>query len=97
MNKFGFIIPVYNHGATIENVVQSLLSFGCPIILVDDGNDEGNKALILECVKKHSEVSLVSYKKNRGKGFAMSCGIKKAAELGITDAFFTQRMRTNGC
>ncbi len=87
MNRFGFIIPVYNHGATIESVVQSLLIFNCPIILVDDGNNEHNKALILECAKKHSEVSLVSYCKNQGKGVAMRCGIKKAAELGITHAF----------
>ena len=87
MNKTGFIIPVYNHGATIEAVVQSLLQFSLPIILIDDGNDEKNKALILECAKKHSEVSLVSYKKNAGKGIAMERGVKKAFELGLTHVF----------
>lgn len=87
MNKLGFIIPVYNHGSTVEAVVQSLLQFSLPIILVDDGNDEKNKALILKCTQKHSEVSLVSYKKNRGKGVAMKAGVLKAQELGLTHVF----------
>ena len=58
-----------------------------PIILIDDGNDEENKALIAECASKHPEVSLVSYQKNAGKGAAVSRGIKKAEELGLTHIF----------
>ena len=87
MNKLGFIIPVYNHGSTIEAVVQSLLAFERPIILIDDGNDAANKALIKECTKKHAEVSLVECAKNRGKGAAMTAGIKRAAELGLSHVF----------
>jgi glycosyltransferase involved in cell wall biosynthesis len=87
MNRFGFIIPIYNHGSTIEAVVQSLLSFSFPIILIDDGNDEKNRALIQECASRHHEVSLVSYQKNAGKGAAMSKGVKKAFELGLTHVF----------
>ena len=40
MNKFGFVIPVYKHGSTIEAVVQSLLPYSYPIIIIDDGNNE---------------------------------------------------------
>ena len=81
MNRFGFIIPVYNHGSTIEAVVQSLLPFAFPIILIDDGNNEINRALISECASRHPEVSLISYPKNKVKGAAMTRGVKKAFEM----------------
>lgn len=87
MNKFGFIIPVYKHGSTIEAVVQSLLPYSYPIILIDDGNNEENRALISECASKHPQVSLISYQKNAGKGAAVSKGIKKADEMGLTHIF----------
>ena len=37
--KFGFVIPVYNHGAALESVVKNLVQYNFPIIVVDDGND----------------------------------------------------------
>ena len=37
--KAAFLVPVYNHGTTLEVVVQSLLAFALPDIIVDDGND----------------------------------------------------------
>ncbi len=85
--KPGFIIPVYRHGSTLEAVVQSLLPFNHPIIIIDDGNDEQNKAKILECAEKYSLISLVSYSKNAGKGLAMSRGVQRAIELGLSHIF----------
>lgn len=82
--KFGFIIPVYNHGATLEAVVKSLLQFNYPIIAVDDGNNAENKALIAEVEKKYPLVTVVTRKKNGGKGKAMCSGVKKASEMGLT-------------
>ncbi len=49
--NFGFVIPVYRHGSTLEAVVKSLLAFNYPIIVVDDGNDEANRAFISEITK----------------------------------------------
>ena len=45
--KFGFVIPVYNHGAALESVVKNLVQYNFPIIVVDDGNDEKNPERIL--------------------------------------------------
>ena len=42
--KFGFVVPVYNHGSALESVVKNLVQYNFPIIVVDDGNDEKNKA-----------------------------------------------------
>ena len=81
---FGFVIPVYRHGSTLEAVVKSLLSFGYPIIVVDDGNDEANRAFISDVAEKYPLVTLVTREKNGGKGCAMIDGIRKASELGLT-------------
>ena len=53
MIKTGFIVPVYNHGATLELVVKNLLQYELPIIVVDDGNDEANRAFIKDVAEKY--------------------------------------------
>ena len=82
--KYGFVIPVYRHGSTLEAVVKSLLSFNFPIIVVDDGNDEENRALIKGVAEKYPLVTLITREKNGGKGRAMIDGIYKAKEMGLT-------------
>ena len=82
--KYGFVIPVYRHGSTLEAVVKSLLSYDFPIIVVDDGNDEENRAYISEVANKYPLVTVVTRKKNGGKGCAMIDGIRKAYEMGLT-------------
>ena len=82
--KNGFVIPVYRHGATLEAVVKSLLSFNFPIIVVDDGNDEENRAQIAAVAKQFSQVSVLRRTKNGGKGRAMIDGILQAKKMGLT-------------
>lgn len=82
--NFGFVIPVYRHGSTLEAVVKSLVAFNYPIIVVDDGNDEANRAFISEVAEKYSLVTVVTREKNGGKGHAMIDGIRKAHEMGLT-------------
>lgn len=85
--KFGFVIPVYNHGRTLENVVSKLTQYNVPIIVIDDGNDAENKAAIASTVNAHSEVVLVTHEKNSGKGKAVINGVLKANEFGLTHIF----------
>lgn len=82
--KYGFVIPVYNHGATLESVVKNLLPYELPIIAVDDGNDQKNKDLINAVAQKYSLVTVVTRSKNGGKGKAFFDGIAKAGEMGLT-------------
>lgn len=84
MLRYGFVIPVYNHGATLEIVVRNLLVHNLPIIVVDDGNDEKNKTFIRAVQEKYPLVTVVTHKKNGGKGKAMSDGVRKAHEMGLT-------------
>jgi len=82
--KQGFIIPVYRHGKTACSLAERLSVKGLPVIIVDDGNDEETKTLLSDCAAKTRGVTLVSLKKNSGKGGAVISGLKKAADLGLT-------------
>lgn len=85
--KICFIIPVYNHGSTVEAVLTSLKPYGLPVIVVDDGNDEKNKQLIQAAVEKFDDVTLIVNPKNGGKGKAFALGIREAYKMGFTHAF----------
>jgi glycosyltransferase involved in cell wall biosynthesis len=82
--KQGFLIPVYKHGASACSLAERLAAFGLPVIIVDDGNDDETQALLVQCAAKTPGVTLVRLKKNSGKGGAVTGGLKKAAELGLT-------------
>ena len=85
--KCGFVIPVYKHGSVLESVVKNLLQYNLPIVVVDDGNDDKNKAFIADVAQKYPLVTLVTRPKNGGKGKAMKDGVRKANEMGLTHIF----------
>ena len=78
--NYCIVIPVYN-SPYIKEVVEELIPFGYPIIVVDDGCDE---RVNLEPL----DVTLVHHVVNIGKGEAILSGAKKAKELGY-DCFIT--------
>ena len=84
---YGFIVPVYNHGSTLDFVVRQLVPYGFPVIVVDDGNDSENRAYISAVAAAYPQVVLVTRRKNGGKGKALRDGVKKAYELGLTHIF----------
>ncbi|MEZ9571097.1 glycosyltransferase [Vibrio splendidus] len=83
--KACFLIPCFNHGATMPSVVSSLLNFKLPIIIVDDGSELETKQLLTPLADSPS-VTLVTLHQNQGKGGAVKAGIKRAQELGFSHA-----------
>lgn len=83
----GFVIPVYNHGNTLESVVSALNQYQLPIIVVDDGNDQANKNFIQAAARKFQNITLVTNKRNRGKGWSVCRAVKLAHQMGITHLF----------
>jgi glycosyltransferase involved in cell wall biosynthesis len=83
--KAGFVIPVYRHGETARALALRLAGLygGMPVILVDDGNEEADRAPLEEAAQK-AGVYLVVNAKNCGKGGAVMRGLEKAAELGLS-------------
>ncbi|MDN3629852.1 glycosyltransferase family 2 protein [Vibrio lentus] len=83
--KACFLIPCFNHGATMPSVVSSLLNFELPIIIVDDGSELATKQFLTPLAESPN-VTLVTLEQNQGKGGAVKAGIKKAQQLGFSHA-----------
>ncbi|WP_318445149.1 glycosyltransferase family 2 protein [Photobacterium leiognathi] len=87
MNAFNpcFLIPCYNHGATVPAVIDALTSYGFPIIIVDDGSELATRKILSEQAKRPN-ITIVTLPKNQGKGGAVIAGIKQADRLGFSHA-----------
>lgn len=81
MNKFSFIIPVYNCAEYLKDCVLGIERLGLPdyeIILVDDGSEDGSSNLCDELQKKSEQIWCI-HQKNRGVSAARNRGIKVAS------------------
>lgn len=78
--KYCVLIPSYNNAGTILDVVKAVKNFCSEIIIVNDGSTDNTASLLSE----ERESIVISYTKNRGKGYALRQGFNKAAELGFT-------------
>ena len=79
------LIPIYNHGKTIDDLLTKLSQFNLACVLVDDGSNAQTKGLIDKAKKKHPWViELVTLINNSGKGGAIIAGMQKAQSLGYT-------------
>src|SRR5580765_2193483 len=75
------IVPVFNHGLTVQRVVRGAKAV-LPVIAVDDGsNDQTPKVLAAE-----SGITLLTLPQNQGKAAALKAGFVKAEEMGFTHA-----------
>ena len=83
--KLCVIIPVYNSEKLIADVLKSILQHTENVIVVNDGSTDGTLDRLSEC-QKNEKFELVSYAKNRGKGYALQQGFRHALKLGFTHA-----------
>ena len=72
------IIPTYNNNKTLEIVIKNVLRFTKNIIVVNDGSTDNTNDIL----KNFENFEIISYSKNKGKGFALKTGFKKAIEFG---------------
>ncbi len=77
------IIPAFNEERTIQEVVDAVqaLPIQTQIIVVNDGSTDRTYVILEELLKNHnaclhgSSLTVVQYKENRGKGFAIRKGL----------------------
>lgn len=74
------IVPTFNHAGAILNVLRRVLLYTQNVIVVDDGCTDQTFQLITNA---HIAVTLISYPKNRGKGYALKQGFQKAVMMGF--------------
>jgi glycosyltransferase involved in cell wall biosynthesis len=77
--KVSIIIPVFNEENTILPILERIKEapFDKEIIIVDDGSTDCTKSIIYKW-RSSNNIKFISYKKNRGKGFAVREGFKHA-------------------
>ena len=73
------IVPTFNNAETIVDVLQRIAKITRNIIVVNDGCTDDTHQRILN---SGLEVVYVGYANNRGKGYALQQGFRKAMELG---------------
>lgn len=78
------LIPVYNHYATLQKLVDSLRAQSLPVILVDDGSNATTAETIDALAAADAQVSALRHAENRGKGAAFLTGLEAAADAGYT-------------
>lgn len=87
MLKTCVVIPVYDHEHAIGSVVNALLAYDLPCILVDDGSSEKCARVLDALLAAYPErLSLCRHAHNSGKGAAVMTGMRYAAKAGYTHA-----------
>ena len=71
------VIPTYNNGGTVADVVRGVLSQGLPVLVVDDGSTDGTADAL-----KGLEITILRHPKNQGKGRALKTGLEEARRQG---------------
>jgi dolichyl-phosphate beta-glucosyltransferase len=82
MTKLSIIIPCFNESQRITETFETLHDFlRCSkkftgeIVFVDDGSTDDTLTLLRDIEKKHTNVLVLSYERNQGKGFAVRHGL----------------------
>ncbi|PKN17819.1 MAG: glycosyltransferase family 2 protein [Deltaproteobacteria bacterium HGW-Deltaproteobacteria-6] len=83
VGRFAFIIPVYNHAATVAQVIKQAQAFGYPVFVVDDGSTDGTAQRLAEI----KDIHLLRHEKNQGKGASILTGFMAAS--GVADYAIT--------
>lgn len=80
------VIPIYNHRATIADVVARLSAYELPIFIVDDGSDEATQRTLAAIAAGEPRARLSRLPRNSGKGPAVMHGLRAAFAAGCTHA-----------
>lgn len=76
------VIPTYNNAGTITDVVTRALNCCDDVIVVNDGSTDGT----LELLQRFECITLLTYAQNKGKGYALKTGFRKALAMGFAYA-----------
>ncbi|NTV34475.1 MAG: glycosyltransferase family 2 protein, partial [Deltaproteobacteria bacterium] len=77
------VIPAYNHGRQLGDVLANTLRFGFPVFVVDDGSTDSTPQILAS----FSQATVIRHDKNMGKGASLLKGLSlalKVADYAIT-------------
>lgn len=76
--KVCVLVPTYNNGQTLKQVLRDVSEYTDQVVVVNDGSTDTTS----EILKEFNHLSIINFPSNKGKGYALRMGFKKAVELG---------------
>lgn len=73
------LIPTYNNGKTLANIIKHTGLYSKAIIVVNDGSTD-NTASVLDCFPN---IQVITHARNRGKGTTLKKGLSHARKAGF--------------
>ncbi len=80
------LIPNYDHGSTIEAVLESIAFTGLPCLIVNDGSHAETRAELERVEAAYDWVQVIHRRENGGRGAALRTGYRTAHERGYSHA-----------
>jgi dolichyl-phosphate beta-glucosyltransferase len=83
--EISVVVPAYNEEERLDSTLPHLWRSlkrrfnKFEIIVVDDGSTDRTSELVSRFAEEHSEVRLIRYENNRGKGYAVRTGVLAAS------------------
>lgn len=76
------LIPTYNNAGTLLQVIDDVRRYANDIMVVNDGSTDNTADLLAT----QSDLRVIAYERNRGKGYALKRGLCEAARIGYAYA-----------
>jgi glycosyltransferase involved in cell wall biosynthesis len=80
------LLPTYNTGPRLREVVAGALRHWQPVLVVDDGSTDGTAQLLGELAESSPALTVLRLARNSGKGAAVLAGAQAARARGFTHA-----------
>ena len=77
------IVPTYNNRKTLAGVLDDILKYTSSVIVVNDGSTDDTHLILETFIDR---IKVVSYRLNRGKGYALKTGFNQAESFGYQGA-----------
>src|SRR3989344_3711405 len=82
ITQLSVIIPLYNEVKRFPQAFRLVKLWyqrhpGWEFIIVNDGSNDATDRLVTSVIRDYHRIRLISYRKNRGKGYAIKRGIRQ--------------------
>jgi len=86
MSKYCIIIPVYNHGKELLQVLEQLSRYKLNCYIINDGSGPETNNYIDQAIKIYEWITIITLEKNGGKGAAVKAGLRFVYDRQYTHA-----------